>query len=77
MNEVGRCSVSFSRPLALDPYRRNRTTGSVVLVDRLTSATVGVGIGVVEDRRVASVVLHPEFEPDCLYAVVCTAWGVW
>ncbi len=31
-------------PLFFDDYRRNRTTGSFILVDEPTNATVGAGI---------------------------------
>jgi bifunctional enzyme CysN/CysC len=31
-------------PLFSDPYRTNRTTGSFILVDEATNATVGAGM---------------------------------
>ena len=49
MNEVGRCTVTFSRPVAVDPYRRNRTMGAFIVIDRLTNGTVGAGM--ILDRR--------------------------
>ncbi len=51
MNEVGRCTVTLSRPVAVDPYRRNRTMGAFIVIDRLTNRTVGAGM--VLDRRLA------------------------
>jgi bifunctional enzyme CysN/CysC len=52
LNEVGRCRLTVNRPLALDAYRRNRTTGAFVLIDRLTNVTVGAGM--VVDRATSS-----------------------
>ncbi|GAB4566308.1 MAG: sulfate adenylyltransferase subunit CysN [Geothermobacteraceae bacterium] len=44
LNEVGVGRISLSAPLAFDSYRENRATGSFILVDRLTNATVGAGM---------------------------------
>jgi bifunctional enzyme CysN/CysC len=44
LNEIGRCQVALSAPVAYDAYRRNRGTGSFIIIDRLTNATVGAGM---------------------------------
>jgi bifunctional enzyme CysN/CysC len=44
LNEIGRCHITLHRPIAFDPYDRNRTTGAFILVDRLSNATVGAGM---------------------------------
>jgi bifunctional enzyme CysN/CysC len=44
LNEVGVCDIRLSRPLSFDPYRENSGTGSFILIDRLTNATVGAGM---------------------------------
>jgi len=44
LNEIGRVSVTTSRPLMFDPYRRNRSTGSFILIDPTTNGTVGAGM---------------------------------
>ncbi len=44
LNEVGVCTLSVNRPISFDPYRENRATGSFILIDRLTNATVGAGM---------------------------------
>jgi bifunctional enzyme CysN/CysC len=49
MNEVGRCTITLSRPVAVDPYRLNRTMGAFIVIDRATNRTVGAGM--VLDRR--------------------------
>ncbi len=44
MNDIGRIHVRTAVPLMIDPYKRNRTTGSFILVDEFTNATVGAGM---------------------------------
>ncbi|MGH9267085.1 MAG: sulfate adenylyltransferase subunit 1, partial [Acidimicrobiales bacterium] len=43
LNEIGGVTLATSVPLALDRYRRNRVTGSFILVDD-ANATVGAGL---------------------------------
>ncbi|MGH9077417.1 MAG: sulfate adenylyltransferase subunit 1 [Acidimicrobiales bacterium] len=44
LNGIGRVTVRSAQPLMFDPYRRNRRTGSFVLLDESTKATVGAGM---------------------------------
>jgi bifunctional enzyme CysN/CysC len=44
LNEIGRVRLRTTVPLFFDEYRRNRTTGSFVLVDEVTNNTVGAGM---------------------------------
>jgi bifunctional enzyme CysN/CysC len=44
LNEIGRVRLRTQSPLMFDQYRRNRTTGSFVLVDPATHNTVGAGM---------------------------------
>lgn len=44
LNEIGRVSLRSTQPLFFDEYRRNRNTGSFILVDEATNATVAAGI---------------------------------
>jgi bifunctional enzyme CysN/CysC len=44
LNEIGRVSLRTTVPLFFDEYSRNRTTGSFILVDEGTNATVGAGM---------------------------------
>jgi len=44
MNDIGRIHLRTAVPLMTDPYKRNRTTGSFILIDEFTNATVGAGI---------------------------------
>jgi sulfate adenylyltransferase subunit 1 (EFTu-like GTPase family)/uncharacterized membrane protein len=42
-NEVGNCTLSFDRPVALDRYEDCRDTGSIILIDPETFDTVAMG----------------------------------
>jgi bifunctional enzyme CysN/CysC len=44
MNDLARVHVQLSAPLVFDSYRRNRMTGSFVLIDEATNDTVGAGM---------------------------------
>jgi bifunctional enzyme CysN/CysC len=44
LNEIGRCAITLTSPIAYDAYRRNRATGSFIMIDRLTNATVAAGM---------------------------------
>ena len=44
LNEIGRLTMRTTQPLFFDPYRRNRETGSFILIDEGTNATVGAGM---------------------------------
>jgi bifunctional enzyme CysN/CysC len=44
LNEIGRVSLRITQPLFFDEYRRNRTTGSFILVDEASNTTVGAGM---------------------------------
>jgi bifunctional enzyme CysN/CysC len=44
LNEIGRCRIRTHEPLVFDSYRRNRQTGSFILVDRVTHETVAGGM---------------------------------
>ncbi len=44
MNEIGRITLRTTKPLFYDEYRRNRITGSFILVDEDTNNTVGAGM---------------------------------
>jgi sulfate adenylyltransferase subunit 1 len=44
MNDVGRVALRASKPIFHDTYRRNRNTGSFVLVDPFTNETLASGM---------------------------------
>jgi hypothetical protein len=44
MNEIAAVELEANVPLFFDAYSRNRTTGSFILIDPLSNATVGAGM---------------------------------
>jgi len=44
MNDIARISIRSTLPLFVDPYQRNRITGSVILIDEGTNETVAAGM---------------------------------
>ena len=44
MNDIARIVVRTTKPLFYDSYRKNRITGSIILVDEGTNETVGAGM---------------------------------
>ncbi len=44
VNEIGLCQLTVNQPLAFDPYSRNRSTGSFILIDRITNVTIAAGM---------------------------------
>ena len=44
LNEIGRVTLRATAPLFADDYRRNRATGSFVLIDEATNQTAAAGM---------------------------------
>ncbi len=44
MNDIGRIAIRTTKPLYFDSYRRNRNTGSLIIIDEATHETVGAGM---------------------------------
>jgi bifunctional enzyme CysN/CysC len=44
LNDIGRVEMRVTVPLFFDEYRRNRATGSFILIDEFTNNTVGAGL---------------------------------
>jgi len=59
MNEIGVLRIETSRPVYFDAYRETRATGSFILIDPSTNATVGAGMiisgGALDQARASSV----------------------
>ena len=57
LNEIGRIGMQLFRPIFCDEYERNRQTGSFIVIDPLTNATVAAGM--VIDRSHRYEAFHP------------------
>jgi bifunctional enzyme CysN/CysC len=44
LNDLARVHVELSSPLVFDSYRRNRVTGSLIVIDEATNDTVAAGV---------------------------------
>jgi bifunctional enzyme CysN/CysC len=44
LNDLARVHLRLSSPLVFDSYRRNRVTGSLILIDEATNETVAAGV---------------------------------
>ncbi|HEY0796192.1 MAG TPA: sulfate adenylyltransferase subunit CysN [Acidisarcina sp.] len=60
MNEIGVLEVESITPLFVDAYNQNRVTGSFILIDPMSNATVGAGM----IRRVLAAGSAADFDSD-------------
>ena len=64
LNEIGVVRLELDRPISFDTYRQNRDTGSFVLIDRFTNATVAAGMVIsaapLEPRKTALSGYNPD-----------------
>jgi len=44
MNDIGRISLRTAKPLFYDVYKKNRQTGSLIIIDAQTNETIGAGM---------------------------------
>ena len=44
MNDIGRISLRTAKPLFYDVYKKNRQTGSIIIIDEQTNETIGAGM---------------------------------
>ncbi len=44
LNEIGVATLALDRPVAFDPYAKNRDTGGLILIDRVSNHTVAAGM---------------------------------
>ncbi|QNG18254.1 adenylyl-sulfate kinase [Rhodococcus triatomae] len=74
LNEIGRIRVTTTDPLTFDPYRRNRGTGSFVLVDEVTGDTVAAGMITGPSLSGTPVVWHRGTAADGERPTAATIW---
>lgn len=44
MNDIGRILIRTAKPLFYDAYKKNRQTGSIIIIDEQTNETIGAGM---------------------------------
>ncbi|NNE42223.1 MAG: sulfate adenylyltransferase subunit CysN [Marinicaulis sp.] len=55
LNDIGYCNLNLAQSVAFDAYDDNRRTGSFILIDKRTNATVGAGMIEFSLRRAQNV----------------------
>jgi len=55
LNEIAFCNFSLSSAVPFDPYEANHTTGSFILIDRMSNSTVGAGMVWFALRRASNI----------------------
>ena len=73
MNDIASVEFESSSPLFFDPYERNRTTGSFILIDPLSNATVGAAMLGENQLETSSPSSTSEFHPQALAPTPVTA----
>jgi len=70
LNSIGVGRLELDRPAAIDPYPQNRDTGSFIVIDRFTNATVAAGMIIAAapeaTQQVKSGILKPVDEGDAV-----------
>lgn len=59
LNEIAVCNIALDRSIVFDAYSKNRDTGGFILIDRMTSATVGAGMLHFALRRAHNIHIQP------------------
>ena len=44
LNSIGRIKLKAAKPLLIDNYQKNRSTGSLIIIDFITNETIGAGL---------------------------------
>ncbi|HEH9440955.1 TPA: sulfate adenylyltransferase subunit CysN [Aeromonas sobria] len=77
LNEIARCQLRFIMPIPVDFYTECHDTGALIIVDRLTNATMGAGMVVqVFEEKSLSKHRYSEFEIE-LNALICRHFPHW
>ena len=59
LNEIGRVKITTTQPLFFDAYQLNRNTGSFILIDPVTNATLAAGMIRRRARELDEVITQP------------------
>ena len=54
LNEIGRGELALTQPVVFDPYQRNRNLGGLIVIDRVSNATLGAGMALPPHGTVAT-----------------------
>jgi len=82
LNDIASCKLVLNRPIVADPYRLNRSTGSFIIIDRVSNNSVGAGMIIDVSRRDTETVsnnhrnyTHSEMELNLYIRKNFPEWG--
>jgi bifunctional enzyme CysN/CysC len=67
LNDLGRVHMELSSPLVFDSYRRNRVTGSLIVIDEATNETVAAGVVLDTEVEVGGSTVRHERSPNVVW----------
>jgi bifunctional enzyme CysN/CysC len=67
LNEIGRLVIETARPLYMDPYGKNRETGSFVLIDPNSFQTVAAGMIIRSRDKEQKDIFHKQKSTNVVY----------
>ncbi|MBF6057937.1 sulfate adenylyltransferase subunit CysN [Thiomicrorhabdus heinhorstiae] len=79
LNEIAQCQLRLNQSIAFDPYHDIKGTGSFIVIDKYSNATLAAGMIVSKaDGGTASAIVreYSEFEKD-LNALICKHFPEW
>jgi bifunctional enzyme CysN/CysC len=59
LNDIAEVEIETHQPIFFDPYRKNRATGSFILIDMISNRTVAAGMILEQLGRVARTIAQP------------------
>ncbi|MCF6220174.1 MAG: sulfate adenylyltransferase subunit CysN [Robiginitomaculum sp.] len=80
LNEIGECIVRTERPICFEPYANNREMGGFILIDKITNATMAMGLiadahsGADLDQRTQELTIDRAARADQKRQVPLTVW---
>jgi sulfate adenylyltransferase subunit 1 len=75
MNGIGVVAIQLLRPIALDPYGENRSTGAFILIDPETNSTVAAGMVTAASNTPASGNIAPNISERVTPEERAARWG--
>jgi sulfate adenylyltransferase subunit 1 len=77
LNEIARCQFHVNEKLHFDAYKDNKSTGSFIIIDRMSNVTVGAGmiVNAVEVQQSTTAVGDFELEFNALVRKHFPHWG--
>ncbi len=63
LNEIGRISLNLFKPIIFDPYIKNQATGSIIIIDPMSNATLAAGMIIDRHSTAEKETINSKSEP--------------